>query len=129
MCSPSVVSSATVLTNSNVLQRKGKAAKSNHAPGSNEVVAEATSSGRKAAKGPKKKSAEFSSLLKDSDQSVTAGNASSSLTDMQSGLPADTASAPVFTEYQLKQLRAQCLVFLALRFVQLQPFIQAFTNL
>lgn len=115
----SVVISATVLTDSNVLQRKGKAAKSSHAPGSNEVVAEATSFGRKAVKGPKKKSAEFSSLLKDSDQSVPAGNAGSSLSDMQSGLPADTASAPVFTEYQLKQLRAQCLVFLALRFVQL----------
>ena len=44
------------------------------------------------------------------------GNADSSLNDMQSGLPGESASAPVFTEYQLKQLRAQCLVFLAMRF-------------
>jgi hypothetical protein len=102
------------------LQRKGKAAKSSIATGSNEVVTDVTSSGRKAVKGPKKKSAEFSSLLKDSDQSVTPGSAGSSLNDVQSGLPAESASAPVFTEYQLKQLRAQCLVFLAMRFVQLE---------
>lgn len=96
-------------------QRKGKTTKSSHAAGSNEVGTEATSSGRKAAKGPKKKSAEFSSLLKDSDQSATPGNAGSSLSEMQSGLPAEPPSAPVFTDYQLKQLRAQCLVFLAMR--------------
>lgn len=46
------------------------------------------------------------------------GNSSSSLGDVQPGLAAEAASAPVFSDYQLKQLRAQCLVFLAMRFVQ-----------
>lgn len=121
---PSVATSVAVVDKSSAgvkgggqtpQQRKGKTTKNSHATGSSEVVAEAASSGKKNLKCPKKKSAEFSSLLKDSDQSMPPGNSSSSLGDVQPGLAAEAASAPVFSDYQLKQLRAQCLVFLAMR--------------
>lgn len=81
------------------------------------MEAEAIASSKKDVKAPTNRTAEFSALLNDSPQAVAPNNSGGSNSETRSGSSAENSSASIFSDYQLKQLRAQCLVFLALRFV------------
>lgn len=102
--------------NMNMSQRKGKAGKIT-AIVNTDMGAEVIASSKNDVKGPTNRTAEFSALLNDSPQAVASNNSGGSNSETRSGSSAENSSGSIFSDYQLKQLRAQCLVFLALRFV------------
>lgn len=98
---------------SSIPQRKGKSGNVG-AAGSTDILSNVKASGKKGVKGLRGKSAEFSSLLEGSVQDVLPTDADPT-TGASSFLPTNMTFESNFSEYQLKQLRAQCLVFMALR--------------